>query len=374
MSLIMGAKASNKSLFIAASNTVNGLVDYDFDNAVEFVYDDELEAWKATVGTIGNRNSWVNEVMISTVRGSESLFKANTLKLKGSVIANSEDLCEGWNEFEAGANAIIKLPVQGVWTVYVDLENSIMTFLTLEYDNGHIYPAFTYETCVNKTEVIVNAVERPFTLDEAVAAGLIVSKEEATDEEKALYNGQHWDNQFFLIANRNLVVDEEVHLSFEYKAETYALVGTQNSQGAGSYLHWAGLGNLDFTDEWQMYDANITIPSQTEGKQDSWTFNLANMKNANTYHFRNFFFVRYNPTNGLITENLIDHEGTKNFMVKEGKGTKAFEFGKKPEADTIKSKKDGKPTTNASYNLAGQKVSADYKGIVIKNGNKLMVK
>ena len=350
----------DQGFFIAATNTETGL-DYDFDNATEFVYDDEAEALKATVGTVGNQETWVNEVMVSTVRGNDRQFKANTFKLKGAI----EEGFENWTDYEPGSAAKIKLPAQGVWEVYVDTAYLSMAFVQLEGDAPR--EPLNAEECVNETEVIVNAVERPYTLDEAKANGLIADNDNPTDEEKALYNGQPWDNQFFIIGKRALAVGESVYVKFEYMAEIPAQVGTQNSQGAGGYLHWAGLGNLDFTTEWQTYEAVKEIPAETSGNQDSWTFNLANMKGANKYHFKNIIFMTAD-----MTENLIEKEGTTNLWVKEGQNTTAYEFGNKPDPDAIKTVVDNKATTNLVYNLAGQRVSKDFKGIVIKNGTKVI--
>lgn len=343
-------------LFAASTHTTSGLVDYDFDNAVEFTYDDENEAYVATVGKAGDENSWVNEVMISTVRGNDKAFKAATLK----CVAKADE----WVDYTEGSNAKITLPAAGVWTIYVDVENLQMQFVQVEGEA--VKEPLNPEDCMNTTEVVVNAVERAYTLVEAKEAGLVADNDNPTEEEKALYNGAAWDNQFFLIGNRTLAVDDEVYLKFDYKAETPALVGTQNSENAGGYLHWAGIGNLDFTSEWQTYEGTVTIPSETDGKQNSWTFNLANMKGANKYHFKNFIFMTANKT-----ESLIDKEGTANLWVKEGAATAAYEFG---TPSGISSVVTNNTVSTATYNLAGQRVSEDYKGIVIKNGKKYIFK
>lgn len=344
--------------FAASTHTTSGLVDYDFDAAVEFTYDDDQEAYVGTVGKAGDKDSWVDEVMISTVRGNDKAFKAATLKCTPIV--------DEWVDYTEGSNAKIKLPAAGVWTIYVDNENLQMKFVQVEGDEIVVKEPLNPEDCINETEVVVNAVERAYTLDEAKAAGLLADNDNPTDEEKALYNGQPWDNQFFLIGNRALAVGEEVYLKFEYMAETPAQVGTQNSQDAGGYLHWAGIGNLDFISEWQTYENTaIVIPSETDGKQNSWTFNLANMRGANKYHFKNFIFMTADKT-----ENLIDKEGTANLWVKEG--ATAYQFG--TSTDGISNIVTNNTVSTATYNIAGQRVSEDYKGIVIKNGKKYIVK
>ena len=72
-------------------------------------------------------------------------------------------------------------------------------------------------------------------------------------------------------------------------------------------------------------------------------------------------------------ENLIDETGAKNFFVKEGAGTTPYEFGTDPSG-IINVKKDAVKADGAIYNLAGQRVSKDYKGIVVKNGKMYITK
>lgn len=342
--------------FIAATNTESGLVDYDYENATELVYDEDFEAYVGTVGTAGKPDTYVNEVMISTVRGNDKQFKANTIRAKAAI----KD--QEYIDIEEGASAKIKLPSQGVWNVYLDMDNKVVAFEWLEGDE----PEDPIDIVPNENEIVIKTVDREMTLDEAVAAGLVADKETATDEEKALYSGQPWDNQFFLIGDRDLEVGEEVFVAFDYMSTTPATVGTQNSRGAGNYLHWAGLGNIEFTTEWKHFETTVKIPGETaaNGPQNSWTFNLANDKNANEFHIKNIIFCTADKT-----ETLIDmvKENENNFQMKIGANTAPVPTG-------IKEIKTNKVTTNAMYNLAGQRVSKDYKGIAIKNGVKYIVK
>lgn len=349
-------------LFVTATNTVSGLVEYDFDTATEFTYDDGEEAYVATVGKAGDQDSWVNEVMISTVRGNSKAFKSATIKATISAV-------DTWTNYETGSNAKIKLPAAGVWNIYVD---DVLNQIKAEQVEGDVVKdPLNPEDCINATEVVVNAGERNMNIDEAKAAGLLADPENPTDEEKAQYNGQPWDNQFFLIGNRALEAGEEVYVKFEYKADAAATVGSQNTTGPGSYLFWKGLGDLNFTTEWQTYEGTIAIPADTNGNQDSWTFNLSNMREANKYYFKNFIFMTAD-----YTENLIATEGTENFWVKERgvNNNTAYEFGTDPENPEtgINSVVNGNAASTKVFNLAGQGVSKEFKGIVVKNGKKFI--
>ena len=347
-----------EGLFVTATNTVSGMVTYNFDTAEKFT-DEGDNTYLVTVGKEGDKDSWVDEVMISTVRGNNKAFKSNTIK----CIAQADS----WVDYTEGSNAKIKLPAAGVWTITINTEFKQIMFEQVEGDV--IKEPLNPEDCINETEVIVNAGERNMSLDEAKAAGLLADPENPTDEEKAQYNGQPWDNQFFLIGNRALKVGEEVYLKFEYKADAAAQVGTQNTNGAGGYLHYAGIGNLDFTTEWQTYEGTVAIPAQTSGNQDSWTFNLANMKEANKYYFKNFIFMTADKT-----ENLIAKEGSENLWVKERgvNDNTAYQFGTDPSGINNVFM-DNNDASGKIYNLNGQRVTSNFKGIVVKNGKKFVV-
>ena len=118
----------DEGFFVSAANTETGLVDYDFDYATEFVYDEGNDMYVATVGTAGNHESWVNEVMISTVRGNNRQFKYNTLKPMSDVDGDPNN----WIDYEPVASTKIKLPVEGVWNIYINNNAKTMAFELLE--------------------------------------------------------------------------------------------------------------------------------------------------------------------------------------------------------------------------------------------------
>ena len=98
----------------------------------------------------------------------------------------------------------------------------------------------------------------------------------------------------------------------------------------------------------------------------SIAFNMAEIKEACTYTIWN---VVWKLEDG--SESLIDQEGARNFYVKIGAGTNPYCYG---GDDAITSISKEKNTSSVAYNLAGQRVTKDYKGIVIKNGRKTLVK
>lgn len=118
----------DEGFFVSAANTETGFVDYDFDCATEFVYDEGNDIYIATVGTAGNQESWVNEVMISTVRGNDRQFKNNTLKPVSAVDGDPNN----WIDYEPVASTRIKLPAEGVWRIYINNNAKTMAFELVE--------------------------------------------------------------------------------------------------------------------------------------------------------------------------------------------------------------------------------------------------
>ena len=340
----------DEGYFIASANTATG-VEYDFDNATPFELDDDL--YFATVGTVGKPDTWVNEVMISTQRGQDRAFKSSTLKPSGTVV-NDPDT---WLDYTEASNAKIKLPAAGVWTIAVDTIGRQMNFVKLEGEEDRepivIVP--------NPTEVVVHGLERDDLADSTDNDGNPVINEEEGG------TGQPWDNQFFIVANRTLDAGEATVISFKYKASVAgATSGTQLHGDPGAYMHWNAIGSFNFTEEWQDFETTLTIPSEANGMK-SIAFNMAEIRGACDYYIKDVVWKLEDNT-----ESLINQEGTENFYVKEGAGTSPYIFGTDPSG--IENVVSSNNTSSAAYNLAGQRVSNDYKGIVVKNGRKYLAK
>ena len=305
----------DEGLFVAASNASTG-IEYDFDNAAELVYDENVSAYVATVGKAGDKDSWVNEVMISTVRGNDRAFKSATIKPAATpAIDGTEDT---WIAYTESSNAKITLPAAGVWRVSVDNNPEVMQVNFYQVEGDPIIEREPLEEIPNPTEVVVHGLERDFT-----------ASEQPADEEAGIEagTGQPWDNQFFLVANRPLNTGEVTIVKFKYKSSVDAHTTTQLHGDPGAYMHWAAIGNVDFAagDEWQDFEYTLTVPSEADGMK-SIAFNMAEIKEACDYYITDVVWMTED-----MFETLIDTEGTKNFYVKEGAGTAIYEFGHKPE-------------------------------------------
>ena len=333
----------DEGYFVASSNTATG-IEYDFDNATEFTVDDDLIV--ATVGTKGKQDTWVNEVMISTVRGNDRAFKSSTLKPTGTVV-NDPDT---WLDYTEGSNAKIKLPAAGVWTISIDTEGKQMNFVKLEGEQD----SEPLDIKPNTSVVVVHGQERDDLAD---------TDTEVREEEGG--TGQPWDNQFFILANRTLEAGEVTVLEFDYQSTIEAKTTTQCHGAPGAYMHWNCIGDVNFTPEMTHFRTTFTVPSEANGMQ-SIAFNMAEIKAACDYTITNVVWKLEDNT-----ETLINETGVENFIVKEGAGTEPHVY---VDPSGINSAVVDNTVSSAAYNLAGQRVSNSYKGIVVKNGKKFIVK
>lgn len=333
----------DEGYFVASSNTATG-IEYDFDNATEFTVDDDLIV--ATVGTKGKQDTWVNEVMISTVRGNDRAFKSSTLKPTGTVV-NDPDT---WLDYTEGSNAKIKLPAAGVWTISIDTEGKQMNFVKLEGEQD----SEPLDIKPNTSVVVVHGQERDDLAD---------TDTEVREEEGG--TGQPWDNQFFILANRTLEAGEVTVLEFDYQSTIEAKTTTQCHGAPGAYMHWNCIGDVNFTPEMTHFRTTFTVPSEANGMQ-SIAFNMAEIKAACDYTITNVVWKLEDNT-----ETLINETGVENFIVKEGAGTEPHVY---VDPTGINNTVVDSNVSTAAYNLAGQRVSNSYKGIVVKNGKKFIVK
>jgi hypothetical protein len=330
----------DEGYFVAASNAAKG-IEYDFDNAIEFAPDPDDESLIiATIGEVGKPDTWVNEAMISTVRGNDASYKSNTLKPSGNYVGE-----DNWGEYTAGSLAKIKLPAAGAWKISLDTEGKQINILKLDGEEDQ-QPV---EIVANPTEIVINALER-----------------DNTEAEQEGGTGQPWDNQFWIVANRTIEAGEATVVQFKYKAAKAAKSSTQCHAAPGAYIHWAAIGDVNFTEEWQDFEAAFTVPAECAGKDfQSIAFNLSEIKDANDYYIKD---VVWKLEDG--TESLINQTGSENFFFKV-LGGDIQQFDPTAINGVVVNKNAG---STAIYNIAGQRVSKSYKGIVVKDGKKYLVK
>lgn len=329
----------DEGYFVAGANAAEGL-DYDLDNAIEFVEEDGV-----LVATVGEKGAYVSQVMISTIRGNDAAFKGATLKPTGTIVNDPDK----WLDYAPASLAKLNLPGAGIWKIYLDTYYNAMAFEMLE--GTVINP--------NPTVVVVKGQERDWR----------GTDDNGNPIEEQVGEGQPWDNQFFIIANRPLSAGEVTVVEFDYVSTVDAKTTTQCHNGPGEYMHWSCIGDVNFTTEEQHLSYKLTVPSEADGMK-SIAFNMAEIKGACDYTIKNIVWKLEDGT-----ESLIDQTGTKNFYVKEGAGTAPYEFGTDPEnpGTGINSVVNGNAASGNIYNLNGQRVTNNFKGIVVKNGKKFVV-
>ena len=331
----------DEGYFVAGSNPNAGL-EYDFDNAVQFTEDADAGCW---VATIGEKNAYVSQIMISTVRGNDAAFKGATLKPAGTIKNDPDE----WLDYTESSLAKLNLPGEGIWKIYLDDNYKAMAFEMIE---GNVIEPIVINP--NPTVVVVNALERDDLSD------VVNGQPQQREEEGGA--GETWDNQFWIKANRTLSTGEVTIIQFKYKASREANTTTQLHGEPGAYLHWAAIGDVSFTTEWQDFETTLTVPSEANGMQ-SIAFNMAEIKEACDYELKDFVWKLEDNT-----ESLINQTGGENFYVKVVGGDPT------PVETGIKGIVNNQPSTAAIYNLAGQRVDKAYKGIVVKEGKKYIAK
>ena len=219
----------------------------------------------------------------------------------------------------------------------------------------------------NPTEIVINGVERDDLKD----------NDDGTVREQEGGEGETWDNQFFIVANRVFEGGEETVLEFDYVATVEVECPSGTHAAPGDYRKNA-INNFTFKTEEQHLKVDYTIPAADWGNNpitdaQSIAFDLAVAKEANTYTIKNVKWYLKDDANenGKTPENLINATGTENFKVKVGAGNAIETY----DATAIKGVVVNKnATSSAIYNIAGQRVSKSYKGIVVKEGKKYLVK
>ena len=348
----------DEGFFVASSNSATG-IEYDFATATEFVADPEEEGVIfAVVGEEGKKDTWVSEVMISTVRGDDAAFKGATIKPTDAITSG------GWIGFTEATLAKIKLPGAGVWKIQLDPNTKEICFTQIEGEAAKE----PVDIVTNATEFVVNAVERDWRGKD----------NDGNPIEEQVGTGQPWDNQFWIAANRDLEKGEVTVLKFKYKSSIDAKTSTQiHKMGTDNkpctYMHWGAIGDVNFAaGDWVEFEKEYTVPAEADGMR-SIVFNMAEIKSACDYYIKDVqWFVKY-EVEGKTMENLIDAEGTKNFWVKiltvdEGR---PYQYGTDPTGIQNVTAKSVK-ASDVIYNIAGQRVNKDFKGLVIMDGKKIV--
>ena len=127
---------------------------------------------------------------------------------------------------------------------------------------------------------------------------------------------QAWDTQFWIKLNQALPAGTKLHVEFDYAASQDAKVTTQAHGEPGGYQHWAMIGDVNFTTEWQHFSTDIEVSDDMATGNDgngllSIAFNLAEENTATEYYFDNFgVWIHEKDVINDATEHEIDRKFT----------------------------------------------------------------
>ena len=128
-----------------------------------------------------------------------------------------------------------------------------------------------------------------------------------------------WDTQFWLyFPNDVIAAGDTYEFSVDLLANKAATAGSQTHKEPGGYIHWAGIGTLDFKEEWTNYKSSGTFADASAGGY-SIAFNLNDFAEANIYYLDNISL----KINGKEVIKNGDCEGTdvSSFFTKEKRGS-----------------------------------------------------
>lgn len=125
-----------------------------------------------------------------------------------------------------------------------------------------------WRTSDKQTDGKANIIVDPANPKNHCAAVVIRSKEEAKAAGNAtLTNNQpladdfsnfaDWDSQFFISVGENqaLKAGDKIQLKMKIKADKAQSAATQSHKAPGAYIHWYGVGDVNFTTEWTNFDS-----------------------------------------------------------------------------------------------------------------------
>jgi hypothetical protein len=138
---------------------------------------------------------------------------------------------------------------------------------------------------------------------------------------------QAWDTQFWIVLNEPLQVGAKLHVEFDYKADKAAKATTQAHGNPGAYQHWAAIGDVNFTTDWQTFSTDIEVSGDMATGSGgngllSIAFNLAEETTATEYCFDNFgvWYQKPKPVEkwaDLIVNGDMEGESMECFYVTE---------------------------------------------------------
>ncbi len=95
-----------------------------------------------------------------------------------------------------------------------------------------------------------------------------------------------WDCQFFIKSNEALQAGDKISVKFMYRTDDIRNIDTQAHGGPGEYHHWACIGTLNSTPEWQEHSWSGSVDGAWVGDNgfSSVAFNLSSAAGASAFY------------------------------------------------------------------------------------------
>ena len=115
------------------------------------------------------------------------------------------------------------------------------------------------------------------------------------------------DNENKEVSNRQMFIEftepfyagDEYYVSFYYKADKNANIGTEAHTKGGGYNYWQMLGSIDFTTDWKLYEKKLTVTADHASDYQNnprvfqrIVFNLNVLDEENSYYITNVKICR----------------------------------------------------------------------------------
>lgn len=216
---------------------------------------------------------------IPTVKGSNCRM---TITVKGSA---SGQIHSKLGDFNSGVTA--NIPFTNTWKdVVVEYKNCTLDNSFLLLQNGD----FVGDIYIQKI-VFEKAAKGQYVTEDrrCLKVQADARKEEA------------WDNQFWIVTG-SFPANCTYEFSAEVRADKPAHASTQIHNNPGTYVHWAALGDVNFSTEWK----TVKSSGRLEQAGQSIAFNLNELADANNYYFDNISL----KINGVERVKNGDLEGT----------------------------------------------------------------
>ena len=149
---------------------------------------------------------------------------------------------------------------------------------------------------INADETVTNDIGNPVIEDGAIK---VVNDQKKTIKMKdgepekdqwgnQLYNENDWNAQFWIIMPKAMPVGTKLLVKFDCKADKAGKASTQTHKATpGDYIHWACIGDVNFTTEWKTFSQEVTVSNDMTDNFQSIAFNLNVDVDPNVYYFKN---------------------------------------------------------------------------------------